>query len=121
MHVALSQTIHDTCKSKRLITIVNRLGPCSGYHDLSRIDTGLAKHINALAGPQRIPVPPSILPDSSIHGAMVYFEHKEHTPSGIGGSHDTILMLFQNNDNSSEDQEVASFSTKIVLEKKGNC
>ena len=31
-----------------------------------------------------------------IHGAMDNFEHTEVTSSGIGGSHDTILMLFQN-------------------------
>ena len=31
-----------------------------------------------------------------IHGAMDNFDHTEVTLSGIGGSHDTILMLFQN-------------------------
>ena len=41
--------------------------------------------------------------------------------SGIWGSHDIILMLFQNNGNPSEDQEVAAFSTKIVFEQTGNC
>ena len=43
-------------KSKRLINIVNRLGLCSSYHDLARIDTGLAKHKIALAGSHRVPV-----------------------------------------------------------------
>lgn len=27
---------------------------------------------------------------------MDNFDHEENTPSGKGGSHDTILMLFQN-------------------------
>ena len=121
LHVALSQTIHDTCKSKRLITIANRLGPCSSYHDLARIDTGLAKHTIALAGPHRVPVPPSILQGSLIHGAMDNFNYEEHTFSGIGSSHDTILMLFQNNYNPSENQEVATFSTKTLFEQTGNC
>ena len=31
-----------------------------------------------------------------IHGVMDNFDHKENTPSGIGDSHHTILMLFQN-------------------------
>lgn len=40
LHVALSQTIHNTCLIiKRLITIVNRLELCSSYHYLARIDT----------------------------------------------------------------------------------
>ena len=120
LHVALLQTTHDICKSKRLITILNRLGLCSNYHDLARIDTGLAKHTIALAGLHRVPIPPSILPGSSIHGAMDNFDHEEHTLSGIGGSYDTILMLFKKNDNPSEDQEVAAFSIKTVLEQKRN-
>ena len=93
LHVALSQTTHDICKSKRLITIINRLGLCSNYHDLARIDTGPAKHTIALAGLHRVPIPPSILPGSSIHGATDNFDHEEHTLSGIGGSYDTILLF----------------------------
>ena len=97
LHVALSQTIHDTCKSKRLIIIVNRLGLFCSYQDLSWIDTGLAKHTVVLDGPHRVPITPSILPGSLIHGAMYNFNHQEHALPDIGGSHDTILMLFQNN------------------------
>ena len=108
-------------KSKRLINIVNRLGLCSSYHDLARIDTGLAKHKIALAGSHRVPVPPSILSGSLIHGTIDNFDYEEHSLSAIGGSHDTILMLFQNNDNPYEDQEVAAFSTKTVFEQTGTC
>ena len=121
LHVALSQAVPDTSKSKRLITIANRLGLCSSYHYLARIDTGLAKHIIALAGPSRVSVPLSILPGSLINGAMDNFDHEEHKLSDIGGSHDIILMLSQNNGNPSEDHEVATFSTKTVFEQTGNC
>ena len=114
LHVALSQTIHDTCKSNRLVINVNRLGLCSSYHNLPWI----AKHVIALAGPHRVPVTPSILPGYLIHEAMNKFDHEEHTLSGIGGSHDTILMLFQNNDNPSGDQEVAAFKNSIWADRK---
>ena len=68
-----------------------------------------------LAGSHNVPVPP-FLPSSLNHGAI-----EKHTLSGIGSSHDNTLMLFQNNENPSEDQEVAAFSTKTVFEQTGNC
>ena len=58
--------------------------------------TGLATKIINEAGENRVPIGPSIQPNSVIHGAMDNFDHDENTASGIGGSHDTILMLFQN-------------------------
>ena len=65
-----------------------------------------------IAGPNRVPVPPSILPSIFIHGAMDNFDHEENTSSGIGGSHDTILVLFQNTDGNEEDTERYSISQK---------
>ena len=41
---------------------------------------------------------------------MNNFDHKENTSSGIGGSHDTILVLFQNCENA--DQEEVGKSCK---------
>ena len=102
-------------KSKKLITIVNRLGLCFSYHDLFRIDTGLAKHTVTLDGPYRVPAPLSILPGSLIHRAMYNFEHEEHCLA-LGG---VMMTLFQNNDNPSEDQ--ATFSRKTVFKQTGNC
>ena len=52
---------------------------------------------------------------------MDNFAHEQHTLSSIGGSNDTILMLFRNNDNLSEDHEIAPFSTKTVFEQAENC
>ena len=51
-----------------------------------------------LAGPSRVPVPENIDSSSKIHGAMDNFDHEENTSSGIGGSHDTIIVLFQKSD-----------------------
>ena len=45
-----------------------------------------------------------------IQGAMDNFDHEENTSSGIGGSHDTILVLFQNCENA--DQEEVGKSCK---------
>ena len=82
VHVCLSETVHDICCSKELIQIMSRMGLCRSYDEVERVDSTLA--------------PPSIQPGDLIQGAMDNFHHDENTKSGIGGSHDTILMLFQN-------------------------
>ena len=89
------------------------MGLCICYDELLRIDVGLAQHIIDLAGSNRVPVPSSFLSNHIIHEAMDNFDHEENTSSGIGGSHDTILMLFQNCDSSSEDNVQTVFSQKL--------
>ena len=51
-----------------------------------------------------MPVPPSIKPSVLIQGAMDNFDHEENTSSGIGGSHDIMLVLFQNCENTDQDE-----------------
>ena len=43
MHVSLSESIHDVCRSKKLIRIVNRMGLCMSYDEMLRLDIGLAQ------------------------------------------------------------------------------
>ena len=95
LHTVILQSIHDTCKSKSLIQVYNRLGLCISYDDLERVDIAITQEIINLAGPNRVPVPKNINSSSIIHGAMDKSDHEENTLSGIGGSHDTILVLFQ--------------------------
>lgn len=94
MHVNLSETIHNTCWSKKLIWIINLLGLCTD--EVERIDTALADHALDMDDCHRVPVPPPIIPFELVHGASYNFDHKENRLSDIGGSHDTILMVFQN-------------------------
>ena len=95
LHTAIAECIHDTYKSKSLIQILNRLGLCTSYDDVERIDMAQTKRLVDLAVSKRVPVPEEIDDESTVNGAMDNFDHEENTPSGIGGSHDTILDLFQ--------------------------
>ena len=97
-HISLAQSIHDKTRSKQLIQIFNRMGICISYDEIERIDNGLTYRTILRAGENRVPVPPSIIPNILINGAMDNFDHNKNTSSGTGGSHDTILMLFQNID-----------------------
>ena len=104
-HVSLAELIHDNSRSKILIQIMNKLGLCISYDELERIDFGLAQRIIDATGSNRTPVPLTIDSSSIIHGVKDNFDHDEGTSSGIGGSHDTILMLFQNKQNVTEEPQ----------------
>ena len=68
------------------------------YNEVERLDNSLALRTIKKAGIHRVPLPPTIQPGIVIQSAMDNFDHEENTKFGIGGSHDTILMLFQNPD-----------------------
>ena len=73
----------------------NRLGLCIRYDDLEGVDIAFTQEIINFAGTNRVPVSKYINSSPIVHDAMDNIDHEENTLSGIGGSHDTILVLFQ--------------------------
>ena len=77
----------------------------------------------------RIPVSLSLNADvdeTEFCGSMDNFDHEEATSSGIGGSHDTILMLFQNSNKTGNKQKALSkkppnFKSQRTLDKVLPC
>ena len=96
MHVARSEASHDKCRSEKLIQIMNHLCLCISYDEVERSDNALVQHTIDMASSHPVPLPSSIVPHGLVHEAMGNFDHKENAVFGIGASHDTILMLFQN-------------------------
>ena len=45
LHISISQGIHDKCRSKQLIQILNKLELCINYDELKRIKCSLANEI----------------------------------------------------------------------------
>ena len=72
---------------------------------MERTDTGLTHRVVNKANGHRVPVPPEIKSNRIVHGAMDNFDD--------GPSHDTILMLFQN-------QPVTDTSNTITISQKEN-
>ena len=70
LHTALAECIHNTCKSKLLIQIFNRLGLCTSYNDVERIDMAHTKQLIDLTGSNRVPVLETIDSESPVHGTM---------------------------------------------------
>ena len=73
----------------------NRLGLCTSYDDLERVDIVITREIIYLTGPNRVKVPKNINLLSIIHGAMDNFDHEENTWSGISGNYGTSLVLLE--------------------------
>ena len=105
LHVSLCETIHDTCRYKKLIQILNRMGLGMRHDELEKTDVCLAERTIAAARPHRTRVSSIIKENTIIHGAMDNFDHEENTQSGKRGSHDTVLMLFQNSNGTSQDSQ----------------
>ena len=100
--------------ANRKIQIFNRLGLCISYDDLERVDMCQTQQLIDLAGPFRVPVPENIDSSSIIRGAMDNFDHEENTSSGIGGSRDTILVLFQKSDEIETTEEISHRPAEIA-------
>ena len=92
LSIGYAEAILDLSRSKHLLQEASRLGICVSYEEIERIDTTIVKRITELAGPYRVPIPPHITDTNIIHGATDNFDQKDDK----GGSHDSILMLFQN-------------------------
>ena len=78
---------------------MNRMGLCRSYDEVERLYSSLAQRMFEKAGVHRVLVPPSIEHGVLIQGAMDNFDHEKNRKSGIRGSHDTTLILFQNTAN----------------------
>ena len=109
MHVSIAQAIHEVSRSKTVIKILNRLGLCMSYDELERQDHSLVSRTIARGDGHRVPLPPVISSSDIIHGAMDNFDHEEATQSGIGGSHDTVLVIFQKTSEKPIQADVDSF------------
>ena len=74
------------------MTVANRLGFSPSYDTVQRIDSSLGLRIIQSMGDNWVPVPSVITSKNIIQGSMDNFDKND----GKEGSHDTILMLFQN-------------------------
>ena len=76
---------------------MNKLGLSMSYEEMERVDYALTHRILRQAGNGRVPVSTSVYSSNMIHGAADNFDLEEDTNSGIKGSHDTVMVIFQNN------------------------
>ena len=68
------------------------------YDEIERQNCSLSRTIQMSAN-ENVPFPPSVVPGHLVQAAIDNFDHKEGTPSRTDGSHDTIMVVFQNINN----------------------
>ena len=68
--ISIPSGIHDKCRLKQLIQILNTMGLCISYHELERIDCSLANEIIDSCVESKVSVPRTLTSSSIIHGAM---------------------------------------------------
>ena len=67
------------------------------YDEIERQNCSLSLRTVHMSGNENVPLPPSVVPGNLVQAAIDNFGHEEGTPSLISGSHDTIMVVFQNN------------------------
>ena len=93
------------------------MGLSMSYEEMEHVDYALTHWIIKQAGNGRVPVSTSIC-SNIIHGAMDNFDYKEDANPGIKGSHDTVMVIFQNNVKTEiEESCVSVLSTNDVFPK----
>ena len=94
LHVLTSEMIHNECRSKTLITAFNHYGLGISYPELLRYHTDLASY-TVKEKNNNVPLPCHFNTISHTTAAFDNFDHNEHTPTGLGSSHDTVAILIQ--------------------------
>ena len=97
-HIMNSQSIYDACKSKSLITSFSRFGLCCSYDELMRFQNDIASF--TVTNSTEVPFPSHLDREMFTMAAMDNFDHDEANLSGMGGSHDTVTVLFQDDSDS---------------------
>lgn len=99
MHMMNSQAIYEACRSATLITSFNRYGLCISYDEVQRYHNDMGRFI-VESSSDEVPFPSHFGSSQFTIAAFDNFDHDEATLSGIGGSHDTVSVLFQDDDGS---------------------
>ena len=69
LHVSIAQSIHNECRSKKMIKIMNRLGISISFDELERIDFRLANRLLNSLGEHRVRIS-NLIKKDLLHGAM---------------------------------------------------
>ena len=96
LHLMTAHAVYDVCKSRELITALNRIGTCVSYNEIKRTRSSLAQYALHRWGWVLQPFPCHFVSDSFTIAAFDNFDHCDRlSPSGTESNHDTVMTLFQ--------------------------
>lgn len=97
-HVFLSTFIYHTTRSKQTLNELNRFGLSISHDEMLRIKVRLASY-SVKCNENSIPLPSHFNRKSYVTAAFDNFDYNEATTSGLHSTHDTVCVVFQNDDN----------------------
>ena len=96
LHLMTEHTIYDKCKSKELISSMNKIGVSASYQDVIRSRNLLSSYAILTSTVNNTPLPSHFTRDGFTIAALDNFDfHDNSSLSGTCSTHDTALVLFQ--------------------------
>ena len=94
-HAGLAITVHHLTSSRRLITLLNKMGHCSSYDEMRAIDTSAALEVLAKANEFGTVIPSNISPGPFIQIAADNNNLNGETLDGKNTTHATTMVVYQ--------------------------
>ena len=88
-------TVRQLTGSKQIITLLNRMGNCSSYDEVERVNTSLAKEIVAKSLLNNAMLPSNISPNGFIQVAADNNDINEETLDGRNTTDATTVVVYQ--------------------------
>ena len=96
LHIMTGHNVYDTCKSRELITTLNRVGVSTSYNEVRRARSNLANFCFTSSENSNVPIPRHFVSDKFTLAQMDNFDHQDKSsPSGTKSNHDTVMTLTQ--------------------------
>ena len=90
------QCIYEKCKSREVLTSLNKVGVSLSYNEVQRARNNLGRFTYFQSKNEGVPVPSHFSIDVFTIGAFVNFDHSNRSSlSGKFSNHDTVMTLFQ--------------------------
>ena len=96
LHLMTAHHVYDKCKSKELLTTLNRVEVSVSYNEVQQARRSLAKCTVWESEGGNVPLPSQFISDQFTLAAFNSFDHCDCSSlSGKRSSHDTVMTVFQ--------------------------
>ena len=94
-HAGLAITVHHLTSSRRLITLLKKMGHCCSYDEMRAVDTSAALEVLAKAEKIGTVIPSNISPSTFVQIAADNNDLNEETMDGKNTTDATTMVVYQ--------------------------
>ena len=96
LHLFTGHSVYKKCKSREVLTSLNKVGVTVSYNEVQRARNDLARFTYFQSKNDGVPIPSHFSKDEFTIGAFDNFDHSDRSSlSGKFSNHDTVMTLFQ--------------------------